>query len=703
MKPGLFKRQPDDEFNDVEHRVRSALAARADSVEPSDDAFLRITEAVASSTPGGWKRWLLPGFVGSSGSLWSPVAFVTAVVAVAFGLTVTLFPSDREANVAAIGPATPDLSEIVPGEDDSTSPLDDGEGDDADDDTESEAMSGLVADEQIDTDVPDTEAVGESAAANSPGLATTASTLPESNGYAPVRTASADALSSLIRSLALDDLNGLARRVESDRVFLVGSDETADLARVDFERVQDAFAVAEISSDAVEMELSGSEASRRQPDVTVGDEDQAEGEGGRSASGDDVVEFDEQVVVTIEADAAVRSIVVNVVDALSGRSLGGSEQALDDGGTEPWTFATTISLPGSSRAWVVATGRSAQGEIVGVHAQPIRFDGITDPANYTVVRLRRFDPDGGLVVRDAPAGSRVGLLEIGTSGIRRTAQIAELADGIVWWSVVADDGTEGWVASEFLMAVPDLSEASLVRWAQSVLVPEPVGNPPLITRDEVALFGDRLVMGDALSPIDAERHLTPGHLLVPFAWNRGRDLLSGEASSFADFYRTADWQTSNLQVGANPVVNAVARENRAQFGALPSFVVPIGEMPGQVDTKETDGEVVAGEPPVGQPAVVPTPASGQVRFHVADGALPGQPIRPIIVGITLESIEELGGGTPEDSDGSAGDTTVNGSSGDDGPSSDSDGNDIDENSGDDSSDDGVLDDDAGSSSEGDEP
>ncbi len=650
MRPGSLGRPSDDNFDDVERRIRSALQVHAETVEPSDDAFLRLTEAVAGSPPKGIGRWFRPGFVSGGASTWSPVAFVTAVIAVAVGLTVTLVLPDQESNLAAIGPATPGLSEVVPGGDDPIEEPDD-EPQTGSAGVGESGRSGLIGDEE-ELGSPTTGVDGQGAS----GMATTASTLVDSTGYAPVRTANTDAVESLIDRLALAELSGLEKRVEGDRVVLVGGDGTIDVAEVDFGRVQDAFAVTELRSDAIEFKLSAvDEATDDQPEAT------SNGGAVQSLSDDDVERFSGEMAVEVSVDGTVESLEVQIVDALDGRSLAGFERFSGDPGTNGWSLETSLSLPGSSRVWVVASAYSPAGELLGVHAEPIRFDGVADPTEYTVVGLRRFDPDGGLVVRDAPAGDRIGVLPFGESAIARTADVAESVEGRVWWSVADVNGLTGWVAAEFLMAVPDINSAALDRWARSVLVSEPVENPPLVDPGQEPLFANRLTMGESLQPISAERRLSPERLLTSFAWDNLRNLPNHDQVSFADFYQIERWRTSELEVDAPYADGTVEREHRALFGALPSFVVPIGvdpkdgieaelasEAADNDDDANGDGSAGGTSSETGETESAAVGLGQQVRFHVANGALPGQPALPVIVGITLEPTDGPVGGESDD-------------------------------------------------------
>ncbi len=656
----------DHGLEDVEQKIRQALQSQADRVEPSDDAFLRITEAVAAQSSTGWKRLLRPGFAGPSGAAWSPLAFVTAVVAVAFGLTVTLLPPD-DANLAAIGPSTPSIPGVGDGADES--PVDEESPSLIDDVTDpGSTLSGLRSAEDL---LDSVEGDADNNVRGDQSRSVTPSTLPDSNGYAPVRTTSGDAVTSLFDRLGLNgsgrvDLGQLEQRIESDRITLVRSGSEVEIARVDLDRVEDAFAVTGISTDTLDMKLAdgSGEAAAIEREPGLNDNDTAN-------------RFGQSVMVAIDADDPVQSVVIEVVAAMNGRQLARTERSTIDPSTDAWSLETSFSFTGASRSWILATAYASDGEVVGVAGRPIEVAGSPDTADYTVVGLRPNDADGGLVVRDAPAGARVEVLDFGTSGIRRASVPAEVIDDVVWWLVSASDGTEGWVAAQYLMAVPELSSVELQRWARSVLSIQSTSSAPLTAAAQPELFGDRLTMGNILRPIAAENRFTPDRLLTVFAWNNVRNMPQAGSVSFTDFYDVSQWQANELLVGGGSDDAAIRRANLSHFGALPSFVVPIaddldpvgsaadlsaegsnsgGTSPGDATGADLGSGASTGRSQSEGSAGRVDGSGGvvrQIRFHIADGALPGEPTLPIIVGITVEETVVDSADSDEQSNGEA--------------------------------------------------
>ena len=60
------------------------------------------------------------------------------------------------------------------------------------------------------------------------------------------------------------------------------------------------------------------------------------------------------------------------------------------------------------------------------------------------------DDDGGLVIRATPGGRKVGVIDLGDTGVRRQAVAPRKIGRYTWWAVETADGRQGWVAALYL-------------------------------------------------------------------------------------------------------------------------------------------------------------------------------------------------------------------------------------------------------------
>ncbi len=148
---------------------------------------------------------------------------------------------------------------------------------------------------------------------------------------------------------------------------------------------------------------------------------------------------------------------VDLISATDGRLL---ERGSTTGGAQGdlARFTIDMAVAGVERAWVVAYATAADMS-VAFSAVPVAFVGSRSQTVFTVVGLPADDPDGGLVVREAPGlrGKRIGVVPQGTTGIRRTDRAPVFVSPSAWWFIEAPDGTSGWVSSTYLASPGPLS------------------------------------------------------------------------------------------------------------------------------------------------------------------------------------------------------------------------------------------------------
>ena len=159
------------------------------------------------------------------------------------------------------------------------------------------------------------------------------------------------------------------------------------------------------------------------------------------------------------------------------------------------------AIIGASRVWVVVSGSSARPGPFS--AKPAYVLGADDTSSYTAVGLPPDDRDGGLVLRSTPNGERVGVIGLGSDGVRRRSVAPRLADGLVWWAVTAPDGREGWVASGHLAANDPIDDTILVNLAGRLA--GTFGGPSIL-KDEVG-FAYPVYVGPITRPTLVKRGL----------------------------------------------------------------------------------------------------------------------------------------------------------------------------------------------------
>ena len=549
-----------DDFKDLERRLRQALRSHGDLVEPSVDAYARLTQAV-DEAPMRSRLGRVRAVLGSTrpgralplatDSL-RPMVFVTAVLAVAgLGAYTLLDRSSSPTETATAAPANADASELVPGANESAAEDDAvdtnrGDGDEAETDT---ALSDSV-DGSPRPSVP--------SEAESGGSATQEATNPVERfaglTYAPVRVTAVEAAQAFMDLLAIE---GVTLEERSGEVVVRAADSTADnstesrvLTTLTIGEQGAGFMVIDARSDQLDVAVENVT-----PDDPTGDEivDAAAVTGPVEITG-------RTSIVGGDVKVAVRSVIDGSVLAESVVEHGSIAEA--EGG-----YRSTLSLIGSERVWVVATAVDPVDGSRSLAARSVLYTGQPDPLSYTVVGLPPDDADGGLVVRATPGGEQTGVIALGTTGVRRVAVPPRLVGDLVWWAVEDPTGLNGWVAAPYLAVDHEPTETTLVELARAVMA---AASSDTTEAAEAIALSKPFYIGPIVEP----RRISGLSDLAAMLTTKRR-LISGAGGSTtaAEYYGFDRWLDAEVFVPKGYRQDGAAVGARAFFGDLPSVVI----------------------------------------------------------------------------------------------------------------------------------
>lgn len=546
-----------DEIQNLEQQLSRALRAHGDSVEAAPDAYTRLVRAVDEApVRTGRIRTILDQLggdrpPGATDSL-RPLAFLAAVLAVAglgaYGL-VSLTSSPAETATAA--PATADVSNLVPRADESAAD-DESASIEADgaDDTESSPSDSPVAD---NAGTSPRSSVPSDPASNGTAAATSSNPVERYAGltYGPVRITALEAAEAFLDLLAIDEVE-LEER--NDRVVVrldraASPAEAADretiLTTLSISAIGDGFMVVDARSDQLELSIDNPTIADPTDDGIV--------------DGTVVTGPIELSGTTADPTADVMIALRSVVD---GSVLAQTSTSPDSSADENAAYRSTVPIIGAERVWVVATALSQTDELRSVTARPVLYSGRPDAASYTVVGIPPYDPDGGLVVRSTPNGSRVGVLESGSTDVRRLPVPPRLVDDVVWWAVGDGSGLEGWAAARYLAVDETPAEVTMVELARAVIAA--VGE-----RDRSAVEAIGLSKPVFVGSIVDPRPMS-GLADVDALLTTRRRLATGRLTDFYGFDR---WSEAEVFVPKSYREDGAAEGARAYFGDLPSVVI----------------------------------------------------------------------------------------------------------------------------------
>ena len=549
-----------DDFHNLEQQVTRVLRTHGESVEPSPDAYARLVRAVEGAPTGSRRirRLLSPlrgaeGLIAVSGDSLRPLAFLAAVLAVAGLGGYSLYSlASSPADTATAAPATAEVSDLVPRGDGSAT--DDESSIEADrlDDAEATASESRMADS---TDASPRSSVPSDSASTGTASAAASNPVERYAGltYAPVRISGLEAGQAFLDLLGIDEVQ-LEER--NDRVIVRsnGTSATADggpiITTLTIESVGDGFMVVEARSDRLGLSIAGISTT----DPTV----------------DDIVD-DAVVTAPIELSGATSDPATEVTIALrsviDGSALASTSTSADPAARNGTEYRSTLAVTGAERIWAVATATSPVDGLRSLAARPVLYTGPPDPASYTVVGLPPDDPDGGLVLRSTPDGRPIGVIELGSTGVRRRPVPPRVVDDVVWWAVADAAGREGWAASRYLAVDETPAETTMVELARRVIAAVE-GEPSAVEGIGLSrpVFAGSIVDPRRISGLaDVEALLTTRRRL-------GTGGVGGPGA-IAEFYGFDRWADAEVFVPKGYREEGASGRARAFFGDLPSVVI----------------------------------------------------------------------------------------------------------------------------------
>lgn len=549
-----------DDLHNLEQQLRRALRAHGDSVEPSPDAYARIVRAVEAA-PGRSRpiRGLLSPLRGAdrliamSADSLRPLAFLAAVLAVAGLGGYSLFSlASSPADTATAAPATADVSDLVPQSD----------GSDADESSieadRSDNAGATTSDSRMadSTDASPRSSVPSDSAATGTASAAASDPVERYDGltYAPVRISALEAAQAFLDLLGIDDVQ-LEERNDQVIVRPNGTAAPADagsiLTTLEIGSIGDGFMVVEARSDRLGLSIA---------DISTID---------RTA--DDIVD-DAVVTAPIELSGTTSDPATEVTIALrsviDGSALARTSTSADPAAGNGTGYRSTLAVTGAERVWAVATATSPVDGVRSLAARSVFYSGRPDPASYTVVGLPPDDPDGGLILRSAPDGQPIGIIELGSTGVRRRPVPPRIVDDVVWWAVADAAGREGWAASRYLAVDEAPGETTMVELARKVIAAVIEGEPSAV--DDIGL-SKPVFVGSIVDP-----HPMFGLADVEALLTTRRRLATGGAGgpgAVAEFYGFDRWADVEVFVPKGYREEGAAERARAYFGDLPSVVI----------------------------------------------------------------------------------------------------------------------------------
>ncbi len=535
MNDGISEEAGGAGFSRLEARLSAAFRRHADGISPSPDAYRRLVNA-AEADSSSWRHR----------ERVRPLSVAAATVAL-FGIGAVFLNRVGSQNVDTVAPVESAASAI--GVDDDADMADPGAetdpGDGAGGETDRAESSEISAG-------GDSGAVGDDAA--SPGLPQTGGdeVATEQTGasgtvYAPVGRTRLEAAQGFLDLLGFDWAvpvgGGEQVAVHAD----AGGEPIPTGTTLLLEPQGSGFVVVEAISDQVEFVI----------------------EDGRTGTG-----TDRSAIVVgptlslIGRGSGADAVAIDVVSAGTGARLTGSSVATETG-EQPAPFEVQLPLLGSDRGWVVARSSADTFEPKqSFAAQPVLFRGTPDPTDYTVVGLAPTDVDGGLVVRAEPAGERIGVIPLGSTGVRRRNEPPELVGRLNWMPITTANGLEGWVAAPYLAPDRDISTTTLVSTAARL-----AGR---FTAGDVE-FGPDLGVGRPFYVGTLERPMRlRGDVESPSIWTAGRAVMENGApvkTRLLEFYRVEYWDEARILVPNGYLTTQAEASARSHFGSLPSVVI----------------------------------------------------------------------------------------------------------------------------------
>lgn len=550
-----------EEFQHLEQQLTRALRAHGDAVEPSPDAYTRLARAVASAPAR--NRRIGDGFARLRGDggpavidARRPLAFLAAVLAVAGIGGYGLFRlASSPADTATAAPATADVSGLVPeaGEspvdDDTMSVEADGDG------TASSPSETPMADS---VDSSPRSSVPSDAASSGTAAAAASDPVERYEGltYAPVRVSGLEAAEAFLDLLAVD---GVHLEDRGKQVIVragtapSSQDATGDesiITTLTIAAIGDGFMVVDARSDRLGLAIDN---------ATTAD-----------PGTDDVVD-DAVVVGPLELSGTTAhpttQVAISLRSVIDGSVLAETTTSPEPDDDDVAGYRSTISVTGAERAWVVAAAGAGAAGVPSVAARPVLYTGPPDPAGYTVVGIPPDDADGGLVVRSTPSGQRIGVIELGSSNVRRRPVPPRLVDDLVWWAVADKAGLEGWAAARYLAIDETPAESTMVELARAVITAVTDREPAAV---ENVSLSKPFFVGSVVDPrpisglADLDALVTTKRRL-----NSG----IGRPAALADIYGFDRWSEAEVFVPKNYRQEGADEAARAYFGDLPSVVI----------------------------------------------------------------------------------------------------------------------------------
>ncbi len=534
MNDGISEEAGGADFSRLEGRLSAAFRRHADGISPSPDAYRRLVNAVEADS-GSWRHR----------DRVRPLSVAAATMAL-FAIGAVFLNRVGSQNVDTVAPAESAASAI--GVDDDADMADPGAETDPADDAGSETEPAEAS--EISTG-DDAGAVGDDAA--SPGLpetdgdeVATERTGPSGTVYAPVGRTRLEAAQEFLDLLGFDWAvpvgGGEQVAVHAD----AGGEPIPTGTTLLLEPQGAGFVVVEAISDQVEFVITDGRTGADRSAVVVGPTLSLTGQGSRAQD----------------------TVAIDVVSAGTGARLTGGSIATGSG-EQPAPFEVQLPLLGSDRGWVVARPSADTIERQkSFAAQPVLFRGTPDPTDYTVVGLAPTDVDGGLVVRAEPAGERVGVIPLGSTGVRRRNEPPELVGMLNWMPITTADGLEGWVAAPYLAPDRDISTTTLVSTAARL-----AGR---FTDGDVE-FGPDLGVGRPFYVGTLERPMRlRGDVESPSIWTAGRAVMENGApvkTRLLEFYRVENWDEARILVPDGYLTTQAEASALSHFGSLPSVVI----------------------------------------------------------------------------------------------------------------------------------
>ena len=546
-----------NEIERLEQRLSTAMRAHGESIEPAADAYARLAEAVNESPAGRfsgavrpWQPWRRPlGFVAA-----------TAMIAGLGAYVISLQP-DQLVDTVNVAPANADFAELVP-TDDSDNGLSDGlAGEDGD---PGDAAADSRTADSIQSPPDSSGRSGADVAGEGGRVGTDPLRRLEGLTYAPIRMTKQEAAEAFLDLIAVD-YAALEEAGDEVRVRSVG-ERGADgpvVSVLSLDAIGGGYVVTEARSDSIEFDVDNRLAADPVDD-----------------------NIDDRIAVIGAIDLSGRrtgpgaTVEVDLHSAVDGHPISTSSHPVDDDddngddGDEA-EFDFSIPVTGVDRAWLVlrsaadeaSAGDSRRAEPFA--ARPVLYVGDPDPSGYSVVRLPPHDPDNGLVIRRTPNGQRLGVVELGSTGVRRRAVAARRAGGLSWWPVTAPDGTEGWVASRYLAANDPGPDSRLLELARDFIAMVGPDGSNAIDSPEVE-SQDPLLLGSITEPLPVVVGVEGG-LASSLAGLQGQP--DGLVGSLAEFFGADRWNKAEIFVPDGYRQPGAAAAARSYFGDLPSVVI----------------------------------------------------------------------------------------------------------------------------------